>query len=522
MRISRMAENALSETLEICIEHNGEQVIWPTDIFDKASIRKGFEPNTVFEHLNEYWSYIPKQTQDFIFNTYKDIKNDFDNIFTRAELTTVIVPKIATLLDAHDFQHARRWVEIESDIIIPSSLKSEYIDNRDRSGTREQTYLRGEYIDLATMAVIIRAMIPIWGEFIYRNKRHVNNTYKELYAYELIVRSKLNNSTVMDRLLNYIECNFPKDKSLISHVVGGLSAQDVPYWMLGLVLVRRLTMGDLKNPNPSHTLVSYIFKFIFHRLQSSDGNFAGEIKKKEFETQKDDGGISVLESFKMKQEVPTGQLVIIDSSMRNTDRIVNILGMSDWERINKAIETTHELHVREITDTQIQLLQWVLKPVISPRGVLHLNKVTLVSAIAIAQEYLYSHGFYFLACFLSSHAMSRNDELIMSGSDTRTRIPKDLIEGLSKYYPYDQRPKQKSTTVKRNNSIIDVIESLASSISDRIWISTMSVEDTEKALNRSYSKRLIIPQDIKVKVAELVLHIAKRSESQYLRALQSI
>ncbi len=516
MKIFKLNELALSETIEICVEHNNERLVWSTEIFDKAAIRKGFNPDSVFEHLNLYWSRLLEGQQQVIFNLYRDIKLDFESVFSRAELASLVTPKVAKLLDAHEFPHVRRWVEIESDIIIPASLKSDYVDNRDRSGTREQTYLRGEYIDLATMAVILRAMIPIWGEFIYRNKRDVNNTYKEYYAVELIARSKLFNSPAMARLHSYIENNFPKDKSLASHVIGGLSQQEVPNWLLALVLARRLTMGDLKNPNPSHTLISYIFKFVFHRLQSSDGNFAGEIKKKEPEIQKDDGGISVLESFKMKQEVPTGHLVIIESSMRDVHRLHQILEPTiDTGRLQLALKTTNVLHTKNIEAAQVQLLQWIVKPVVSPRGVMHLNKTTLVSTLALAQEYLWYHGFHFMACYLSSYVMPRTDEHVMSGTDTRSRIPKEVLDELARYYPYDQRPKQRSAAAKRTSTIVDVIDKMAADISDRIWISTMIPQDTEKAIERPGVKRLVIPQDIKLRVAELVLHVAKVGERNY-------
>ena len=171
----------LSNSTKIAVCHNDEEVIWNIGLLDKGFVNNEYD---VFEHINAYWVLLEKQNKqivDKIFNLYKQIRIMFDETWDRNQLTQQLYQLVADLLDQHDLSDVQHWVLFHSDILFPDAtiLKTDYVTSPDRPGTREQTYLKEDYVKLISMAVVLRTMIPIWGEFIGRTRSEAGTTFKE-------------------------------------------------------------------------------------------------------------------------------------------------------------------------------------------------------------------------------------------------------------------------------------------------------------------------------------------------------
>ena len=510
--ISQNTDNLLL-TPEIIISHKDENLTWNITSIERSS----FNDIDMFDHINRYWLSFSEENQLKVFNIYKEIRNVFDEIWDRNKLTSELYILIAKLLDAHDFNDVNHWILFHSGVYLPNDLKTVYDTLSSNPGSREQTYLKDDYIKLVTLTLILRTMIPIWGEFICRTRQESGTIYKEYYAFQLICKSKLAYSEAIEKLTTYIEHSIVPDKSKAASIIGGISTEDFPIWILGLVLVRRLCIADISGTNQKATLITFIYKFITQRIKGNDNNFSGMVKDKIFDDSSSEGdsNISKLEGYKAKQEIASGDIVLLEYSMRNVEELAYKLAPTmNMTLLHRALETVKIINENMIYDPQIIILQWVLKPVISPRGVLFLSKSTIVKLMALCQSVLIHRGHYALAGLSTAVVNTNANEIEISGVDSRARIPKELLDELMKYYPFTKRVGGKQKIIKPLNQAVIAIDSLAEQLSNHDWLLTLDESLINLVTEGSNNRRYIIKHSIKITLANLVIEIANRKWKQ--------
>ena len=93
---------------------------------------------------------------------------------------------------------------------------------------------------------MLRCMIPIWGEYISSTRQETGTRHKEFYAFQLLNNSNISKSVPMVKLCNYVEAIVGPDKYNNVNTLNGISSEDFGYWLLSLVCVRRLCVGDIR------------------------------------------------------------------------------------------------------------------------------------------------------------------------------------------------------------------------------------------------------------------------------------
>lgn len=498
---------------EATMEHNGETMVWNVGLFDKMS--PGTEGYDIFEHINAFWAYQTPQVQDRIFAVYKTIRSQFD-VFTPIDvLTEFLYNAVRELLDLHDLEKVRHWVDFHSTIVLPA--KADLLDNiegdKDSQRTPERTYLKEDYRQLLALTVALRSMIPIWGEYIFRIRKETGATFKEYYSLLLLSRSAIFHSQAMEKLRVYVEHSIPPEKSKSAAIFGGLSSEDFPIWMLGQVVVRRLAVGDIRGLDPTSSLVSFIYKYIGQKTKGHDTSFIGIVKDKIVEGQGQEGetNLSKLEGYKIKEEIPAGHIAVLTHCMEDPMKVASqICPDINLDLVRMSLGTVQELEFEQIWKQQEVLVQYVLSPVIPPRGIQRLKKASIVKAVGVTQALLWHRGHFDLAALVSAVEQSGSDEMY-SGSDSRARIPKDLLEQLDLLYPFSRRPPGKQRQVKRVNPAVEAIDSLSAGFSERNWRLTLPDDWVETVTGTRGNRRYIVPHDFKIKLAALVVAIGNRS-----------
>jgi hypothetical protein len=496
------------------LSHNGEEIEWNIALFDKTKFSEGHDIASLFDQINGFWAHLPVSAQTDIFETYKEIKYAFENVWVFEDLTQMLYDLVAKLMNAHDLHAIHHWINFYSDLAWPIDLKETYIDSYENPGTRERTYLKDEYKWLITMAVALRAMVPIWGEFISKTKSDVSTTYKEFYAYRLLAKANINTSEPMERLRVYVERSIPNDKSNSSAVLGGVSSEDFPIWILGLVLVRKLCIGDVRGINPNSSLIAFVYKYISQKVKSLDNSFIGLVKEKITDGQGQDGenNLSKLEGYKAKEEIPAGDVAIIAyyvSEIENMAR--HICPDIDLDLIRQSEESVKVLSNSVITEPQIILMRWVLKKAIPPQGLLHINKPLCLKAMAATQAILWHKGFYELAGLVSA-AENTNSEGVsfLNGNESRARVSKEQVDILNTLFPYMRKPLGKRKVVGKKNPAIEAIDILANLFSEYSWRLTSPQALVEKITGNKAVRSYSVPHGIKVMFADLIISFSKK------------
>ena len=66
-------------------------------------------------------------------------------------------------------------------------------------------------------------------------------------------------------------------------ILAGLDENQVPSWLLGNALVRRIATAELmqrSNPMPANTIITDVYNFIDSLSNTMDKHFGGRIKRK--------------------------------------------------------------------------------------------------------------------------------------------------------------------------------------------------------------------------------------------------
>jgi hypothetical protein len=519
MRIDNKDFSVFDEPTEASISHGGvfganslgeQKLDFNIALFDKVSY-SGQYP--IWKEINEYWAHLPQDKQKAIFNIYIEIRELFDNVFDTNEITEKLYHLVAKLYSYHDLSDIKHWITFHSSIYVPTVIPSTFTEQNESSKTRERTYLKEDYLWLAALSVSLRIMIPIWGEFIFRTKKDSGNYFKEYMAFKLLSLSNVINSEPMNKLLVFVEGAIPNEKSKAGAIFRGLSTTDYPVWILGLVVVRRLTIGPLASTDPNTHLITFIHKFIKQRAQGNDPVSTGMIKDKITEGQGTDGenNLSNLERYKIKQEIPDGDKMIVSFYMEDAIKIaVRVCPDINVGLVYQSLESVQKLMSYNIREEQITIAQWVLARAVKPRGLLHTQKSIVLNGLAVAQAVLWHKGYRDLAALVTAMAAPADDVFYLDG-ESRSRIPKDMLEQLDNLFPFSRRPAGKQKITKRINAVVESIDSVSEAFSENSWLVTIPDEWVGEVTGRKTNRRYVVKSDMKIKLATLIIAIAQRT-----------
>ena len=499
---------------EVKLEHNGEALSFSISVFGRDGFQKDYD---VFEYINQYWDSLDPFKQQQIFNVYKQIDHGFLNVYGRDELINYLSDRVAELIQLHNLDMIQDWVSMKSDIRVPETIENEYKHAIEKNTSREKTYTKSDYIRLVALSMLLRTMIPVWGQYISQVRQDTGTQFKEYFAFLLINRSNIVNSIPMEKLKQYIAFHVGEDKYKSQNIVSGISSEDYCYWLLALICVRKLCVGDLRGLDPKAHLVTLIYNYILQRIRNNDSDFENKVKPKEYDERTgpdSENKISTLERYKIKANIAVGDIVQLEYSLRNIVDIAHKLTVQiDPNILNRSLHTCQELMHHQLLDPQINLLRWVFKPVISPKGLMYLPKQTIVNALGALEAVLWARGHHYLAIVASSHSVKTDrSEMIVSPQDSKMRVPKELSDELDKLYPFTRSISSKKQLNKEVNLAAKAIDTLSDNLTMFSWRPTAD-ESLLLQVFGSVNRRVPIRPEIKVDLTKLVIEIGSRNWS---------
>jgi hypothetical protein len=425
---------------------------------------------------------------------------------------------VAELLNFHEYERIRHWVLFVSNVVIPGSFAEEYKPDLNKKTSREQTYTRGEYIGLVCLAIIFRTMIPVWGEFITISRQETGTRFKEHRAFKLCSKSHILHSEPYEKLKLYIDLAIGDDNKNKDNIIDGISSEDFPDWMIATVFVRRLCMGDLAGIGnvPEANLVTSVWKFVTQKIKSPESGNEVPIKDKNNKDYDDSGNDpsdkhSVLERYKIKQNISIGDVTILEYSVSNLAAVAFRLSQNMTPMLlEDCLRTAQALTAQSLRDPQITLLRWVMKPVISPHGILYLSKPSIVNLMGVMQAVLWARGFHFLALLSTCYADVSTEEMRISGMDSRAQLTKEKRNRLDELYPYMKNTGSRRSGQKPVNMAIRSIDALVENLSMYSWKLTASNEWVEAVMGPNPTQRLSISYNIRNEIADLVIQIGSQ------------
>jgi len=496
--------------LEAVVKHDNAEIIWSQASYTRKIIDKTIF-SLMFNDINAFYKTVDAQTSDEIFKTFQKIKLVLDSLHFRGNMMTELNQLCIRLLDLHNFNDVKNWIVFKSNLSIPNVFESIFVENIDRKTTRERTYLRDEYVDLMTLSIIFKVMVPVWGALMERSKQDVDNIHKESVVFNLVNNSKLVSEPSFQKLKDYVRNNV-KLENPNSIILNGISTDDYPDYMLALTVVRKLAVTPLVFEDSKSHLLTAIFKFIKQRNKPIEDSSMpiGEKKTGEYDSEIE-GKLSALERYKLKQTISVGDVAALEHSISNIFEVANRLHYGiDLNFVQECIDGSKGLFYERLLDPQMTILGWVIKPIISPRGIQYLPKEKVVQLLGLVQAILWVRGHKVLSLFSTAMVDFENDVIKFSDLEAKDRLPKEMIEQLDKFYLH-RRASNKASELKPVNQAILAIDRLTDDLSNFHWRSTAAQWMINETYGENYySRSLTLPRNFKVLAAHCVMQIASR------------
>lgn len=492
--------------LQMWMEHGDQKCGFNMSMYKRLYFA---DEKETFAFINAYWAQLPLEKQDRIYAIYASISEDFDDLVSNNVVRERLLEKVPKLLELHNVEEIEHWVRFNSGINIPTSFNETYVENVDKNTTPDKTYTRGEYISLVALSIALRTMVPIWGAYIRSIRSEVGNDFKEQSAFALILKTAVYYCKPMQKLAEYIRAQTVNAEFNASNTLNFISREDYPHWLLALVCVKRLCIGDIRSREPNAHLVSLVYNMISQRAMYGETDFSNMIRSKKADEYGPDGEskVSNLERFKTTASISLGQIGEMEYAMKDIVKAsIKVCPEIDLQLLERSLETC--LATVQPLRPQIVLLAWVFSPVISPRGIDYLPPAMVTSILGAVEAILWTRGHRYLALLSTAYAIIDDSVHRVAHASSRMRPTEDLTEQVDKYFPYKQMQVGKTGVVTEIQPINDTVDKMASNLGKYTWRATAHESMIQEELGTTARRIPMIP-DIKGEITRLIVDIAR-------------
>lgn len=487
------------------VRHGGETIYFTFSVFNKNNFGSN---NEIFKHINAFWKEQPPAFQKAVFDIYKEIDESFTDIMVKNSLGDRIKDAVKRLYELHPFETMKEWLQRKSGLVIPATFDEHYQEDIDRNTTEDKTYLRGDYQELMTLALTFRPMVPIWARFTKYNRQKAG-VLKEVQSFQLLERTNIGSLRPTEKLLRYIKANLKKENTTLP--VNFISDDDLPYWTMTVICVRKLCIGELKSSDPKANLVTLIHNFISAQSGYADGDFMNAIHTK---TTEDFGGeenkISTMECFRINMDISVAESEEIPFSVENIDLVTNKVCIDLPIALrDHCINTAMVLKEHPIFRPQKALAAWVLKNAIFHEGIEHLSPEVRARCLGLVQAVLWHRGYKYLALLATAVGVV-SDEHRPNINPTKERVTQDLQKELRSVYPHVRVVTHRKTEIKEECRITNDIEQIVEDLFKFLWQPTADLGMIKEVMGPdAQNRRLHIRSDIRIQLTKLAIDIGR-------------
>ena len=467
---------------------------------------------------NAYLNYKGKDFKDRLFNILKQANNDVMKLLYEPDSGEHRDPLpyhiVNPILDYFDLQDVFNYLKYEYKLQPPSILADEFDEQieKDAKGSRVQTYLKDDYLQLAALAIIIKvAMMPVFNYADIKSKEF-STIHREYILFHLFKKHPIFNSEPMVKLLGLViklidQNTAAKDVESVRILEKQIPRGELPFYILSLVVIQKVSIATLIDDNADKNLVTKIYNYVNNKLKSS-GDVSKSIRNKNLMTDKEETGESesMIESYRTCEKFDKGTLIELGWAVETIDKVISQMTKKQKANIDLNLVKDAEIFCKQflyadIENTQVLLLSIIFKSVIDPRAIDYIKIEGIVNLITVGFAYLWGMGCKVLALILVSKIYDTGDDtVIINSTVNKTRLSKELKEELDFFYPY-KRVVNNDTS---SNLVEETINNMSQDIYSKKWLPVCESKYLIEAIGTDNPMQLIT-SDIKYLLAEFIV-----------------
>lgn len=509
MKIEISRESGSGGVIEVTLSHgNHESTTWNTSMHDRTKIK---DRPALFKHLNAYWAHLPEEKQERIWEIYQAMAKTFATVFDD-NLITLLLKNIRELFDVMTPEDISKWMSLRGNAGIPSAIQDNYTEEG-RYGSikrfHDRTCLRADYRNFIYTALALRALMPVFGEYISRTEKINGAVFKEMMALPLISGSQLWDMPGVQWLIKYVDATLEQEKASDSAIIGGIGPSERPDWLLAKILIRRLTTEEFPVNGDDNNIMINIYHVVRNSLKNEHKSLMGPITSK-FRNDADMGDdqerISRYEQYKERTNLSQGDMapnrIWIEDYVAAAQRLDPTI---EPAMVESCVNYARKQDNSAIHEHSLALIKYVVDPAVSAKGIDPLLLPTTLVSAGVTQALLWHWGFFDLAALVTARRFEVPADAMASGPEQRNRVPKDLAEELTRLYPHFVTPRGgRPQTERKKNMAYIAIDIMAELIFGFEWTLTCPPA-LAKLSNRITNDRMVAPADLRAQLAKLII-----------------
>lgn len=476
-----------------------------------------------FALLNSYLEYKGSGFQ----NEYYDKLSKSYQYINEVSIFNDLIPLphfiVHDILDMFDLDDLFVFLRDVYKINVPSELMDVFDDSieSDGRGTRVQTYLKSDYIKLASLSVIVKSVIGVIGQFAYIKAGDLNTIHKEYILFNFLQSyPRIFHSEAMEKLIGLVEklIALPTNEKNTEEraiIEKQLSREELPVSIVATVVIQKIGILALTGDNNDKNIVTKIYNYIKNKLKSN-GDVTKTIRDKSPRDGAKDENMdseSPVETYRSLTDIEQGKLIEYNWALRSVDVIMrqlpeSIRSIINMQDVYNALDFIRCFESEiPLTKTQIDLIACLSKPVIDPRCLDRIQIRSILNLMAVNFAYLWALDCKTLALILTSRVYNTEaeDELMLNSVVNKSRISKELKEKLDEIYPY-KRVINETTTA---NVVVESIDLMAADIFSKSWVPNAYKEYLDVVYGETGSNNIVVPE-LKILLAEMFIKNEER------------
>lgn len=556
------------------ITHRGYTMRWNMVTYTRFKVS---DPAVLFREINQFWGKQKEEVQDRVFliyhNIYRILEDPMNVLSLTADARIPVVPKNNDLNKLYDqyikdleklppdhnqqghgnllqreyvASYLRRLYDLittkDTDeivagmTIIYASTMTDAVPVTNRQYPDSgRTHTRSDYNALASLAIRMRPVLPIFGHCmnVYQDKRKSG-------LKESAIVSQLNETDVFEmpaciKLREFMEASLKQfKKGTVTTVNGGIGAAELPYWCLAKALYRRVACGEIDSNDGASSIVTNVFNFIEKSvLESVNRNFGPVHRKSRPDeragSSKGEDNQSIIEAVKAREDITRGRRRMVNVFGRNVVLIAKRIDPTiPIELVTECCKLTPQKLANVPHPVQDGLVRWVLSSAEHKRGpdytlggslglhhnVDYLRREELTLYTGIAQAMLEHWGFIELAALFDASASAQEGIVPAAAMWAHDDFSAETIAQLVDLFPYEVSGSRKQPSIEERNVGAADSREMATLVSIENWV-VRSGRYSER-VNSDRDGFLTFPPGFANRIADLLIRCCTPNESRVI------
>lgn len=471
------------------------------------------EGDSLYVILNSYLDYKGEKFKENLFKAMEKSLNTimFYGLDKKGKSRENVFPYeiITEISNLMDFKDIFNYIKNVFKLIPPRHLQTVFEEKieKDARGSRDQTYLKDDYLELATLVVIVKATIGPICMFAKTKESQFRPETKEyllfyfyrnnpvISKYEPMI--KLRKFT--EKLINQSDNGaFEERKRVLDR---GIPIEETSIYLLSVVVMQKLATAVMIEDDENKNLINKIYNYVNSKLKATNST-SKTIRDKEPMSDTDSASgdkESNLESLRVYGELPPGTAIEMDWAVETVDKILSQLPKSFLEVIDKkvlkdAASFTKGFEEAEIERCNIDLLCFIFKSIMSPWSMEYVKLNSIINLKAVGFAYLWGLGFKSLAVLLVSTSIPDvYDVVTINSTLNKPRLSKELKEKLDELFPYRRQINDGTS----ENVCEKALSELTKEYESKNWRTLAGYQYAGEGP--------VLPSDLKVQLAEFII-----------------